>query len=184
MKSKRFGPVFAGLLLCAAVIPAAAREISAEEKSLAAVSGELDKIAAAPGGHQRVAQRIKAQFGVEGTLVMSLRSRLLGYGEIAIAFGLAQEMRGGIKDANLHKIVALRQGPPVTGWGKIAGDLGLKLGPVQSKVRKIVADVHNQEKANLTQKAGIAAKTKDQKSAKTERPGKTEKEAMKSMMRP
>lgn len=155
----------AGLFLGAAALPAIAQERSKEEVKLEASAGELDKKYSE--GQVRVAQMIKSQFGVDGARILGLRSMNMGYGEIAIALGLAEEMRGGITDENLEKIMTLRRGPPVKGWGRVAGELGLKLGPVLGKVRKITARLSGQEKAAKAKKDGKTGDTKPQKQEKS-----------------
>jgi len=166
MKNNKLQLMLAGLFLCAAAMPAFAEEKTRDEKKLEAGAVELDKSAVKPEGQIRVTDKIKAEFAVDDARVQSLRDKNLGYGEISIALGLAQGLPGGITDANVDKIMALRQGPPVMGWGRIAKELGLKLGPVQSKVHKMSADV---------KKAGKAEGKKDMKMQKPERPGKPEK---------
>ncbi|OGS08502.1 MAG: hypothetical protein A2270_10940 [Elusimicrobia bacterium RIFOXYA12_FULL_51_18] len=161
--------MFAGLFLCAAVIPAFAQKNSREERELETISRELDKSAAKPEGAQRAAARIKAEFGVDDARVQGLRDKNMGYGEISIALGLAQGLPGGITDENVQKIMALRQGPPVMGWGKMAKDLGLKLGPVMSNMKKMSAKMRKQEKADKVKKE------KGEKMEKPEKPGKPEK---------
>ena len=168
MKTNKLQLMLAGLFLCAAAMPAFAQEKTREEKKLESGAAELDKSAVKPEGAQRVADRIKADFAVDDARVQALRDRKLGYGEISIALGLAQELPGGITDANVDKVMALRQGPPVMGWGRIAKDLGLKLGPVQSKVQKMSAEV---------KKAKKAKGEKDMKEMKREKSGKPEKMA-------
>ena len=173
--------LLAGLFLCAAV-PAIAQVKTKEEQKLENTAGELNKKKSE--GQDRVAGKIKAQFGVKETLMMGLRYRKMNYGDIAVALGLAQGLHGGITDENLHKIVAQRQGPPVTGWDKIARGLGLTLGPVQIKVEKLSAEVRRQEKADKAKKNKKAEGEKSKKAEKTQGQEKTEKENMKSMAHP
>ncbi|MCX5793694.1 MAG: hypothetical protein NTY45_15970 [Elusimicrobia bacterium] len=178
MKNKITRLLLAWFLLCAAGIPAFAQERSREEKKLEAAAGELNKSADRDEGRQRVAHKIRRQFGVDDALLIGLTYRKLSYGEISIVLGLAQGMRGGIKDANLHKIVALRQGPPVLGWGRIAGDLGVKLGPVLGDVQNIAAGIRRQEKADK------AKKDTEAKAEKTAQLKGSEKAGMLSLSRP
>ncbi|OGR66577.1 MAG: hypothetical protein A2X31_04460 [Elusimicrobia bacterium GWB2_63_22] len=166
MKTNKLQLMLAGLFLCAAAMPAFAQEKTREEKKLESGAAELDKNAAKPEGAQRVNDRIKAEFAVDNARVQSLRDQKMGYGEISIALGLAQGLPGGITDANVAKVMALRQGPPVMGWGRMAKELGLKLGPVQSKVHKMSAEV---------KKAKKAKGEKDMKEMKREKSGKPEK---------
>ena len=166
MKNNKLRLMLAGLFLCAAAMPAFAQEKSKEEKRLEVGAGELDKSAVKPEGAQRVHDRIKAEFGVDDARVQALRDKNMGYGGISIALGLAQELPGGITDANVDKVMALRQGPPVMGWGRLAKELGLKLGPVQSRVSKMSSEVRKAKKDQVK---------KDMKEAKGEKSGKPEK---------
>lgn len=166
MKNNKLRLMLAGLFLCAAAMPVFAEERSREEKKLEAAGGELDKSAVEDEGQPRVTDKIQTQFGVDGARVQSLRDKKLGYGEVSIVLGLAQGLPGGITDANVDKIMALRQGPPVMGWGKIAKSLNLKLGPVQSKVHKISSDLKKDKKAGME---------KGKKGEKTDKPEKHEK---------
>ena len=172
MKTRKLQLMFAGLFLCAAAVPAFARENSREERDLNASVAELDKGAAKPEGTQRVTDRIKAEYNVDDARVQSLRDKNMGYGEISIALGLAQGLPGGITDENVQKIMALRQGPPVIGWGKIAKDLGLKLGPAISRVKKMSAEMRKHERSDKFNKE---KKEKREKMEKPERPEKPEK---------
>lgn len=181
MKNSKLQLLFAGLLLGAALIPAAAQERSAEERKLEAVSGELDKKYSE--GRQRVTDKIAAEFGVDSGLVLGLGYKKLGYGEIAIVLSLAQGLHSTIRDEDLRRIVALRQGPPVMGWGKIAKELGLKLGPVLSRVRKVAAEVRRDEKADKAKENKKNEEEKNREKEKTENPGTTGKEGMKSLSR-
>lgn len=166
MKTNKLQLMLAGLFLCAAAMPALAQEKTREEKKLESGAVELDKSAAKPEGQVRVSDKIKAEFGVDDARIQSLRDKNMGYGGISIALGLAQGLPGGITDANVNKVMAMRQGPPAMGWGRIAKDLGLKLGPVQSKVHKLSAEV---------KKANKAEGRKGMNEGKGERGGKPEK---------
>jgi len=184
MKNAKLRLLFTGLFLCAAIIPAFAQKKPTEEQTLETCAGELDKKYSE--GQQRVAEKIIAEFEVADGLIVGLRFKKMGYGEIAIALGLAQGLHRIIQEEDLRKIVELRQGPPVMGWGRIAGDLGLKLGPVISKIRKISAEVRKDEKADKAKEDKTAKKERDRKvkmAEKQNRPGKTVKESMKTLAR-
>ncbi len=178
MKNRKMKLMLVGILLGSAIIPVFAQETSKEESKLEAGAAELNKLYSE--GQQRVADKIKAQFGVSDALLLGMLYKNMRYGEIAITLGLAQGLHGGIRDKNLYRITTLRHGPPVVGWSKVAKNLGLKLGPVLSKIRKISADVRKQEKTD--KEAEKAEREKVQKSAKMEGPVKTERESMKSLM--
>lgn len=174
--------MLAGFLLCSGGLPARAQERSGEEGQLEAGARELNKKYSE--GQGRVADKIKAQFGVDDSRLLSLHYRKLRYGEISILLALAQDMRGGITDENLHKLVALRQGPPVMGWGKVAKELGLELGPALSRIRKLSAEVRRDEKADKAKEAKEAKTRENENTGKAERPEKIEKAGMKSLARP
>ncbi|MDD5209902.1 MAG: hypothetical protein PHV36_10980 [Elusimicrobiales bacterium] len=169
MKNKEIAMLFSGLLLCAGM-QVLAEEKSSDEKKLDTAVVEMDKEAGMPACQESFQQKIKSDFGVDDAMVQGLRGKNMGYGEISIALGLAQQLPGGITEANVQKITALRQGPPVMGWGRISRDLGLKLGPVTSRVRKISAEVSKQGKADKMKKA-----EKGERAGKPERPEKPEK---------
>ena len=161
MKNKELRLMLAGLFLCAAM-PALAQEKSADEKKLDSAAVEVDKDAGQPAGEKAVAERIKGDFKVDDARVQGLRDQKLGYGEISIALSLAEGLPGGITDANMEKVMALRQGPPVTGWGNVAKQLGLKLGPATAKAKKVSAEARKKIKAE---------KIKAEKKAKSEKAG-------------
>ena len=158
MKNNGMRLLLAGLFLCAAM-PVLAQQKSSEEKKLDKAAVELDKEAGKPEAAKTVTDKIKAEFGVDDARVQGLRDQKMGYGEVSIVLSLAQGMPGGITDANVQKVMALRQGPPVMGWGEIAKELGFKLGPAVSKVKKITAAAHRQRNAGKMGKSGKAGKS-------------------------
>jgi len=183
MKTGKLQLMFVWLFMCAAADPVFAQRETREEKALETSAGELDKSADTPEGGRRVIDKIIAQYNVDEARVQGLRLKHLGYGEIAIVFGLVQDMRRGIRDKNLYRIVALRQGPPVMGWGDVAKALGLKLGPVVRRVREISSGVRKQEKIDKpgeNKKAKEEKEKKDKNAEKMDRPGKTVKEGIRS----
>ncbi len=109
---------------------------SKTEKKLGTDITAINKMGSEDKGGAVVMQRLEKEFNVTDTQITSLRDQKLGYGEISTVFALAQKM-GGITDANISKIMTLRQGPPVMGWGEIAKKLDLKLGSVVSSVHKV-----------------------------------------------
>lgn len=176
MKNKTIRLLLAGLFLCAAM-PALAQEKTADEKKLENASVALDKNAGQPEGEKTVVDKLKTEFKVDDTRVQSLRDQNLGYGEVSIVLTLARGLPDGITDANVQKVMALRQGPPVMGWGNVAKELGLKLGPVISKVKKMAAEARKQaaaQKAKLDKKNAEKGE-KGEKVEKPEKPGRPEK---------
>ncbi len=131
------------LLFLVAAVPTV-RAATADEKKLDAEVAALDKDAGAPKGETIVTKRLEKDFNVTEVQITSLRDKNLGFGEIAIVFALASKLSGGITDDNIGKITAMRQGPPVQGWGEIAKTLGLKLGAVVSDVKKVERSSHSE----------------------------------------
>jgi hypothetical protein len=146
------------------------RQLQAEAKQLDADATRASKTS---DGQQRVTERIASQFKVEPSVVTDLRSRKLGFGSATIALALSQELMKQdstlTQQAALDKIFAERAAGK--GWGVIAHDLGLKLGPVVSEVHK--AGKATEQVAGKTDKMVRAEKT--EKVEKVEKPAKPEK---------
>jgi hypothetical protein len=109
-------------------------------------------------------------------VVTDLRNRKLGFGGATIALALSQELMKRdaslSQQAALDRIVAQRQAGK--GWGVIAHDLGLKLGPVVSDVKK--AGQATEQIAGKPEKVAKADKgEKPDKLEKIEKPAKPEK---------
>ncbi len=161
--------LFAAVILTTFVATAMAQS-SPEEKRLDEAATTIDKSGSAPQGEKMVVQRLEKDFNVGADRITALRSQKLGYGEIAIVLALAQKLPGGINDANVSKVISLRQGPPVQGWGEVAKKLGSKLGPVVSRVEKVRTETHKELEKNVTEK-----KEKIEKMERMEKPEKPEK---------
>ncbi|MDA8245107.1 MAG: hypothetical protein M0025_13425 [Elusimicrobia bacterium] len=157
MKNKGMSLLLAGLLLGAA-LPVLAQSKSPDEKKLDKSSLTMDKDAATPEGEKAVAARLTEEFKVDAARVQGLRDQKLGYGEVGIVLSLAQKLEGGITDANVQKIMDMRKGPPVQGWGEIAKQLGLKLGPVVSQVKKVSAAAHREAAAGMKKEGKMERK--------------------------
>jgi hypothetical protein len=158
----------AGFLLFMAGVTTV-RADTADEKKLNTEVITLDKDAGASHGQTVVTGRLEKEFKVTDTQIQSLRDKKLGYGEIAIVFSMAQKL-GGINDTNINKILSMRQGPPVMGWGEIAKKLGFKLGPVVSQVKKVETASHKEiEKADKTEREKIGKGEERREEMRTER---------------
>lgn len=168
------------LLFASVVVFVSNTQVFASTDTDAAVeedSTEINEEAATPGGAQAVADRIRKEFDVDEATVNSLRDKKLGYGEISIALSLAERMPGGITEENLDKIISMRQGPPVEGWGNIAKDLKLDLKPAASHLEKIGSKTEKQRadyKKTETKKE-LLKNEKVVKTEKAERPERVEK---------
>jgi len=108
-----------------------------EESQLKKQSDEINATASTTEGQKTVVQKITTNFSVTEKQVQALRDKKLGYGEMTIALSLSQSLPGGITDENIAKIVSLRQGPPVMGWGKVAKELDLKLGKAIDQTKNV-----------------------------------------------
>ena len=134
-------------------------EASKDEKNLKREAKRLNDTTAKPDGEKAVVKKLAAEFKMSEAQIAALRVGDIDYGEIAIILSLSQKMPGGATDANAQKVLALRQGPPVVGWGEVARQLGVKLGKTVSQVKKMSNDANRVIKKNRAQagKAGTAA---------------------------
>ncbi len=132
--------MLAGMLVLSLTMLGTAWAATRDEKNLDTQTTDIDKTAGKTGGSAVVVTRIEKEFNVTADQINALRSKGLGYGEISIVFSLAGKLPGGITDSNIDKIMAMRTGPPVMGWGQIANKLGFKLGPVVSSVMRVNKD--------------------------------------------
>jgi hypothetical protein len=125
--------------------PAAVKPLSQAERKMSEelwveqrkVDSDTRATAATPDGGKRIAEAIAKQMDVTDKLVMDLRGRKLGYGEITVALAVSRQL---MKRDKLTQQQALDRvlGPRRSGqgWGAIARDLSLKLDDVVSDVRK------------------------------------------------
>ncbi len=132
------------LVLSLTAFSAAWAAETTEEETLDRESAEISKTAGKAQGATVVSARLEKEFNVTEAQIQGLRDKKLGYGEIAIVFSLAQKLPGGISDANISQVMALRQGPPTMGWGEIAKKLDLKLGPSVSQVKNVNKETHRE----------------------------------------
>jgi hypothetical protein len=125
--------------------PAAAKPLTPAEKKISEelwieqrkVDSDTRATAATPDGRKRIAEAIAKQMDVTDKLVMDLRGRKLGYGEITVALSLSRQLMKRDKVTQqqaLDRVLGPRKSGH--GWGVIARDLGLKLDDVVSEVRK------------------------------------------------
>jgi len=160
--------MFLASLLVLAVVKAASAASSTS------VISSVNRQANAPDGAAVVTQRLVKDFGVTEAQVKDLRSKGLSFGEIAIALSLAKEEPGGVTDANIQKVLSLRQTTPPTGWGKVAKQLGVKLGPAVSSVERLAKESRGELKKS-EEKSETKAEEKAEKADKAEKAEKAEK---------
>jgi len=128
--------VLVGMMSFVLVSSASAQTATDPETQLGKDAATLDEVGTNADSAPAIVQAIETMFDVTASQVAALRNDNLGYGEIVILLSLAETLPGGITSQNIDQILQLRQGPPVTGWGKIAETMRLKLGDVVSTVEK------------------------------------------------
>lgn len=120
--------------------------VSKDEKNLAREQKRINDTAAKPAGERAVVKRLVMDLKAGEQQVKALADRKLAYGEIAVILSMARTMPGGSTDANVQKVLDLRQGPPAAGWGDVARMLGAKLGRIVSQVRKVANNANREIK--------------------------------------
>jgi hypothetical protein len=101
------------------------------------VDSDTRATAATPDGRRRIAETIAKQMDVTDKLVMDLRGRKLGYGEITVALAFARQVMKREKVTQQQALDrVLRPRRSGQGWGVIARDFGLDLDDVVSDVKK------------------------------------------------
>jgi hypothetical protein len=139
--------------------------LSKAEKNLERESKRLNDTAAKPDGEKAVVKRLVAELKATEQQIQALRDLKIGYGEIAVVLSLAQKMPGGVTGDNVQKVLSLRQGPPVAGWGQVARQLGARLETTVSQVRKVTNNANRQIK-NDHARTGKAAEKAQQEQPK------------------
>lgn len=169
--------ILASLIFTAAVAFAASPIVFASTDVEVTIEQEVIEIneeASAPDGEAVVIDKIEKEFNVDESVITGLRGQKLGYGEISIALSLAERLPGGITAENIDRIISMRQGPPVEGWGNIARSLDLSLKPAAGHLEKVSSEAKKElvrhDKATKLEKAG-----KPERVEKTQRPERVEK---------
>jgi len=134
-----------------------------------------------PEGQKRITDTIAKQFKVDPSVVTSLRNRRIGFGEATVALALSQELMKQDKSLTqqraLDQILAKRAGGE--GWGRIAQDLGLKLGRVRAEVERAEKQVARLDRGDKVAKdrgekmeRGDKVENMDSKPVRMDRPEK------------
>lgn len=126
-----------GLFLVMALgVPVWARANS-DETQLETIKKEIDHGTTSPASSDKV-KTLSSQFNVDPSVVEGLHAQKQGWGETTIELAMAQRLTQTdaktyptMADA-LNKVETLRS--QKMSWGKIANNLGFKLGPVVSAV--------------------------------------------------
>jgi len=146
---------------------------NSDETQLESIRKNIDHHTGSSTSTSKV-QTLSAQFNVDSSVVEKLHATNHGWGETTIELAMARRLT--LTDATnyptmteaLNKIEALRS--QKMGWGKIADNLGFKLGPVVSTAS------HARNELRKESNAGSAsAALKPEKSAKAEKATGTER---------
>lgn len=144
-------------LLLGTSMPAWA-QAEADEGRLDATHKAIDKEATSKGSADRI-QGLSRQFNVPPSQIEGMRAQKQGWGEITIQLAMAEHLTKTDAQAYptmneaLAKIQTLRNDG--AGWGKIAKDLGFKLGPVVRDAERARQDL---AKETRTERAERLAK--------------------------
>ena len=96
-----------------------------DQKIVTIVDKDADRF---PKDNEKQDLKLAKEFNVKEIRIDSLRKQGLGYGEIRHVLTITKQMPGGINNANVKKVMGMRQGGEhKEGWGRIAQDLGVKL---------------------------------------------------------
>ncbi len=117
------------------------------EQDLKAAAQEIDKAAVTSQGAERVITSLSEKFKVPQSTIQNLRAQNLGFGEISILLALSEATK---KPTSL----LLQQFKSGEGWGKIAMNEGVKLGPVISAVERANPDLGGTKSKGMGQEGG------------------------------
>lgn len=135
---------------------------------------EINEDASTPDGEAVVIGKIENEFDVDESVITGLRAQKLGYGEISIALSLAERLPGGIIPENIDRIISMRQGPPVEGWGNIARSLDLSLKPAAGHLEKVSSDT-KKELVKHEKTTKLERTAKSERVERTQKPERVEK---------
>lgn len=174
MTTKKFVcAVFGGLALVLAATAPLWAQADQDEGRLQATNRAIDKDAASKGSAVQV-QTLSKQFNIPSSQIESMRAQKQGWGEITIQLTMAQHLTQtapqtypSMNDA-LAKIQTLRN--EHMGWGKIARDLGFKLGPVVHDAEQARQDLAKDLRAARTEQV-----TRQERTERPERPVRPER---------
>jgi len=159
-------------LIMALGVPVWARANS-DETQLETIKQEIDRGATSSASSDKI-NTLSSQFKVDSSVVEQLRAKNQGWGETTIELAMAQRLTQ--TDAKtyptmteaLNKLETLRS--QKMGWGKIAKDLGFKLGPVVSAASHTRNELKKESRAESS-----PGSMKSEKSEKADRSAKAEK---------
>jgi hypothetical protein len=175
MRTKLFGVATIGLLAVVLIgFPLWAQP--ADEATIEATAKAIDKDTANKGQALRM-EALSRQFRLTPEEIQEIRARKQGWGEVTTQLAMAQQLSQSdpktyptIQSA-LTKIESLRADK--MGYGKIAKDLGFKLGPVVSDAKHVRNELAQELRAERPQKADKLEKM--ERAERAERPARPER---------
>ncbi len=104
-----------------------------------------------------VKKRLSDKYDLTLGKIDSLLGPDMQYGDLAAVLAFAKKMSGGVKDANINKVINMRQSG--TGWDQIAGNLHLDLSGIAGSLSRFEEGTHSRIKQALVESswAGAAA---------------------------
>lgn len=150
----------------------------ADESRLQAAQSAIDSEASTSATKSKV-EALARQFQVPTSVVEDLRNKKQGWGEISIQLAMAQHLSStnqttypALTDA-LKQIETLRS--EGKGYGNIAKELGLKLGPVVSDVQRIRQEFRAEIRGNQPNERTRVELRTETRTDRAERPQRPER---------
>ncbi len=128
---------------------ATAATVSKDENKLKAEITMLNTDAKLPQAEKILSRQLTDNFNVGTDRINSLLGKNLQYGEIAAILAFVEKLPGGITDANINRVVTMRQGR--TGWNQVASSLKVNITDVVGKLSTIEDDAHSGIKQALAE---------------------------------
>ena len=128
--------IFVGLFVSVGTLYAST---TAVETRLGRDVAYLNGLGRSPDGERSLTQLLETRFKVTPALIREIHKARFGYGDISVALALASHLRGGITEANVEKIIAMRMNPRLSGWPSIAKSLGIRLQRVVLQIESMRA---------------------------------------------
>ncbi len=146
---KKFMPNMFALLASAVFVvslagvatAAMSSDSSAASKDIGKLSAEISMLnsdANLPQGDKIIMKQLTDNFRVGSDKVSSLLGRNMQYGDVAATLAFADRMSGGVNDANINKVVSMRD----KGWDQLAKSLNVNVSDVSSKLNSIEDKAH------------------------------------------
>ncbi len=115
--------------------------MSSSSKDVNKLSAEISMLnsdANLPQGDKIIMKQLTDNFKVGNDKISSLLGRNMQYGDVAATLAFADKMPGGVIDANINKIVSMRD----KGWDQLAKNLNVDVSDVAGKLSKIEDNAH------------------------------------------